>query len=79
MRFFVHAPRNVAGTLSQFMPGRRLIAAANTQEALGNSPIGDSAALVVPCPHNVAAMHPITCGLTSIPRWPTPSNLMVST
>ena len=51
----------------------------DSQEARANGRIGASTPVSVSCAHNAALMHPITCRLKSIPRWPTPSNVMVST
>jgi len=54
-------------------------AAADCQEALRNRRIDESAAAADSCADNAAVMQPITWRLSSIPRWPTPLTVMVST
>jgi hypothetical protein len=58
---------------------RRFGAVADCQEALANRRIAGSVPVVVPSAHNAAVTHPITRRFRSIPRWPTPLTVMVST
>ena len=67
------------GLLTAVESASSVNAAADCQEALCNRRIDESAAAADSDADNAAVMQPITWRLSSIPRWPTPLTVMVST